>query len=308
MRTVYTTALALLVMGAACARVEGADGKEGEARGKFVKLTEKQIGRQEYVGIVVKQERGEPSTFFVSRRSADLLAAAKALKPGQLVEIAYVAEDDHSFVRRINAKRAGEGRGEVERPRDDIRALQAELRELRAQIKRLAGEVAELREQNVRLRRDLGEGAREGRKREGEGKEGEGDKPREVRREREEGREPKEGRKREGEGERADAGKLPDGLRGFRGVMVGTVVRKAERALVLNVEKITRTWKESKAENPKAAVGKRVHVVVSPKYDKDGRHTRALAKLKIGDRVVVEAFHFEGEALVVVEQLQKAER
>jgi hypothetical protein len=100
---------------------------------------------------------------------------------------------------------------------------------------------------------------------------------------------------------------LPEGIRGFRGMVVGTLVSKGENAFVLKVEKITRVWKQNKAKNPECIVGKEVPIDLWAKSRLAEQHLKTLAELKAGDRVEVEAFHFGGDCLSVVEVLRKAD-
>jgi hypothetical protein len=101
---------------------------------------------------------------------------------------------------------------------------------------------------------------------------------------------------------------LPEGLKGFRGMMIGTITYKAKDEFVLKVETITKTWKENQAENPKSAVGKRLAMDLREEGRLRETHLRTLAALKVGDRVLVEPFHFEGKNhLTVVEELRKEE-
>jgi len=104
-----------------------------------------------------------------------------------------------------------------------------------------------------------------------------------------------------------DVPPLPDGIKGFRGMLVGTVVSKADKTFVLKVEKITRVWKGNKAENPKCVEGKLVLLDLWPKSRLAKKHLEALAGLNAGDRVLVEPFHFGGDRLSVVEELRKEE-
>jgi len=100
---------------------------------------------------------------------------------------------------------------------------------------------------------------------------------------------------------------LPEGIRGFRGMLVGSLVEKGEEAFVLKVEKITRTWKENKATNPECIVGERIEVRLSTRFRLYEQHKRTLAELKPGDRVEAEPFHFGGNTLTLVEVLRKVE-
>lgn len=97
---------------------------------------------------------------------------------------------------------------------------------------------------------------------------------------------------------------LPDGMAGFRGILRGTIVSKADNSFVLKVEKIGTTWKENKATNPAAAVGKELTITVSPERE---RMVKALAERKAGDRVDAGAMNTEGNTLTLVEVLKKVE-
>ena len=102
-----------------------------------------------------------------------------------------------------------------------------------------------------------------------------------------------------------DAPALPEGLRGFRGMLVGKITRKSAEDFVLKVERIKKIWKQNKAKDPETAVGKEVHVVLWAKSRQAKAHRETLAGLQVGDRIEVEPFHFEGESLAVVEWLEK---
>lgn len=109
------------------------------------------------------------------------------------------------------------------------------------------------------------------------------------------------------EGPKEEPGALPEGFRGFRGMVAGTLVKKGEAAFLLKVEKITRVWKGSKAKNPESIVGKEVEVRLWKKSRLYEQHLRTLRELEPGDRIVCEPFHFEGDDLTLVEELRKAE-
>ena len=108
------------------------------------------------------------------------------------------------------------------------------------------------------------------------------------------------------EGER-DEPRLPEGIRGFRGIFVGTVVKVGDRVFVLKVAQVKREWKQSKAASPESVVGKSVTISVWRKSRMLERHLRTLRTLRPGDRVEVEVFHFDGHTLGVVELLRKLE-
>ena len=109
-------------------------------------------------------------------------------------------------------------------------------------------------------------------------------------------------------GEKKDAPRLPEGIRGFKGMMIGTIVSKTEDSFVLKVEKITRVWKESKAKEPECVVGKEVPITLWKESRLADRHRKTLAEMNKGDRIEVEPFHLEGERLSVVEGLKKVGR
>jgi len=90
-------------------------------------------------------------------------------------------------------------------------------------------------------------------------------------------------------------------------VLVGRVLRKLDRGFVLNVEEVTKVWENNRADRPEAAVGRDLMITIRADEELGGRFLRTLRTLKIGERVLVEAFHFDGNRLTVVEQLQKVE-
>ncbi|MHC4244342.1 MAG: hypothetical protein ACYS3N_12785 [Planctomycetota bacterium] len=117
-------------------------------------------------------------------------------------------------------------------------------------------------------------------------------------------REERKVRRRRVERKEAD---LPEGLIGFRGVLVGRVLRKLDRGFVLKVERVINVWENNRADRPEAAVGKDLIITIRADEELGGRFLRTLRTLKIGERVLVEAFHFDDNRLTIVEQLQKVE-
>lgn len=87
---------------------------------------------------------------------------------------------------------------------------------------------------------------------------------------------------------------FPEGLRGFRGILSGTVVsRDAERGeLQFRVTSVKRVWKENKAKNAESSAGHTLMV-----RGISGRFLDVLLVLKAGDAVEVEAFHNAGNHL-----------
>lgn len=110
-------------------------------------------------------------------------------------------------------------------------------------------------------------------------------------------------------GEAQESLGVPEVLKGFRGMLIGVVAKKGDHEFIIEVVKITRVWKESKAENPKAAVDKKVVCELWPAGRMYEQHRRTLAGLKAGDRVLVEPFHLEPDHdhLTVVEELRKVD-
>jgi stress responsive alpha/beta barrel protein len=99
--------------------------------------------------------------------------------------------------------------------------------------------------------------------------------------------------------------KLPDDAAHFAGMIEGKVVAKTDRGLLLQVEKVLKTWRNSKAKDPKSLVGKRVHIIVKS----DGNYGRLVRKfvstLKPGEGVELDVAHREGEVLVILELTEK---
>ncbi|MFO7900580.1 MAG: FecR domain-containing protein, partial [Planctomycetota bacterium] len=106
--------------------------------------------------------------------------------------------------------------------------------------------------------------------------------------------------------ETSRAAELPDELVGFRGMLVGKLTSKADASFVVKVEEITRVWKQNEAENPKAAVGKEVAVVINRESKRAEKFLATLKTLTVGDRIEVEPFHLGGDVLTVTEVLRKA--
>jgi hypothetical protein len=100
----------------------------------------------------------------------------------------------------------------------------------------------------------------------------------------------------------ADGAALPDGLAGFRAMVKGTIVSKAEGQFVIKVAEIVKTLPTNKATNAQAAVGKELTVVV-----KAEPMLHALAERKVGETVVAGLFNSEGNTLTAIEQIRKAD-
>lgn len=249
-------------------RAEG-DRREGEVRGKFVKLVERKVGQAWNLGVVVEQFEGKGETvLLIPRTNQDLLAAARKLTKGQKVELRFVSEGEQVWVKRLEAARKADSGREVRRAGGEIAELRELVKKMHQRLAQMERQVVELREENARLKRQLA------------GK--------------------------EGKATAKDDDGFPAGMRGFRGMLIGTVVKKLDRGFVLKVEKVAREWKASKAPRPADAVGKTLIMVVG-----DGRmaqrHLRIANELKVGDRVSAEGFHYEGNRLTLVEELRKVD-
>lgn len=95
------------------------------------------------------------------------------------------------------------------------------------------------------------------------------------------------------------------GLNGFRGILIGKLVRKdvEKGTLAFKMEKVKRIWKANKAPAPEKSKGKLIRV-----EGISGKFLDTLLVLEIGDRIEVEAFHVRGTALKFPgEWLKKAE-
>ena len=90
---------------------------------------------------------------------------------------------------------------------------------------------------------------------------------------------------------------VPDALRGFKGMLVATIVKKGADEFIIKVEKIDRTWKGNKAENPGGAVGQQAVCELWKTGRLYQKQRQTLAGLKEGDRIVVEPFHLEADQL-----------
>lgn len=94
-------------------------------------------------------------------------------------------------------------------------------------------------------------------------------------------------------------------LNGFRGMFVGQLISKDQEkgTLEVKIARISKVWKQNKAEHPEQAVGQtwKINGVT-------GKWLDTLLTLKVGDQVEVEAFHHRGEELDFVgEWLKKVE-
>jgi len=198
-----------------------------------------------------------------------------------------------------------------DRPRESTRGLAQQLQKLvqqfqglAEQIGRMEREMRALRAENERLRRLLGERRTRA---------ADMDRPDIQRSERDGELQPsrrrQESQERRVVRERASRGRaarpaLPDSLAGFQGVLTGIVVRKVDRGFVLKLKTVKQVWEQNKADNPEAALGKTLVVMIGRDREQASQFMRTLRALKAGQDVLVEAFHLGDEHLTVVEQLK----
>jgi ferric-dicitrate binding protein FerR (iron transport regulator) len=104
-------------------------------------------------------------------------------------------------------------------------------------------------------------------------------------------------------------GAIPAGLRGFKGILFGKIAEKNDDkgTFVLEVRKVGRVWKQNRAENAEAAVGKALPIELHRESRLRGQHQETLQKLSNGDMVEVEVFHVRDGVLSVIELLRKVE-
>jgi hypothetical protein len=114
-------------------------------------------------------------------------------------------------------------------------------------------------------------------------------------------------------GERATSdgaeGSIPQGLRGFRGILLGRIMEKNDDhgTFVLRVQRVGRVWEQNRAENAEAAIGRSLRVELHRESRLLGDHRETLQELKSGDLVEVEVFHLKDGVLSVMELLRKGD-
>ena len=80
--------------------------RDGQVRGIFVRLAERQVGDSGYMAIVVKPfERDENVTVLVPREYEQLGQSARTMQPGDRLEISYVREHGEMWIKSIEAER-----------------------------------------------------------------------------------------------------------------------------------------------------------------------------------------------------------
>ncbi len=90
---------------------------------------------------------------------------------------------------------------------------------------------------------------------------------------------------------------IPQPATAFAGMLHGVVVDKRAGQLVMEVGKVTREWKHSKAKDATALVGQQVAVQA-------GKHEpirRFVDQVKLGESIALDVAHKEGDVLVILE-------
>jgi len=269
---VVTAAALVAAWGVLLAKsAERAERAEGAVRGKFIRLIERQVGEKEYLGAVLAPLEGRDEVVVLFPRRSDMAAVVRRLHKGQQVGVKYVVKIGHKWATRIEPIRMEKDRDRREgEGGDKLERLTRQVHQLNERVEKLEQQVRQLRVENARLRKAVG-------------------------------------LKDQGARQHYRAAGLQEGLDGFRGMLRGTVAAKGDRSFVLKVEKVLRVWKQNKARHPGAAVGQKLKLVIGAEGRMAERHMAIFKKLKVGDRVVVEAFHTEGNVLKVVEELRKAD-
>lgn len=97
---------------------------------------------------------------------------------------------------------------------------------------------------------------------------------------------------------------LPEGFRGFRGAAVAEIIKKDPETfeLIVEIEKVLETWKESGAKNPESIAGKQM-MLAGFWNRKEAYH-----KLKVGDRIEFGMQHIgrQSDHLTVAEFVRPA--
>lgn len=344
-RNMAMLALALVLCGDALAQ------RDGTLRGVFMKLAERSVDDRPCAALVVKPfTQDSHLEVLVPHEPRDLVQVARRLRPGHQVEIEFVLDGGHRWLRGLDAQwhgpeqdlrskerivvrtqRHGDAPANQEhervrvhigerkhataereprrdRPRDPAGDLARQFEQLGQQFRRLADQVARmqremraLRAENERLRRML-----DGRRT----RDVDMERPDRLRPERDRAPDPERRRperrivRERSLRDRPALPRLPDSLAGFKGVLAGKLVRKMDRGFVLKLERVTQVWEENEADHPEAALGKAVHLSIKPEQESTEQFLRTLRALKVGQDVLVEAFHLGGEHLTVVEQLK----
>ncbi len=105
--------------------------------------------------------------------------------------------------------------------------------------------------------------------------------------------------------------KLPDGMKGFSGMLEGKVVSIEKHGFVLKVRKVLKLWEGNKAKKPKSAIGKKLLVNTQWEKGDSGKwrpvpnHMTFIKSLKVGEKIKIEVINDEGERLHILELSEK---
>ncbi len=103
-KTLILIALPAMTFGGMSAAEER--GTVRQMRGTFIRLVEQQVDEQGYLGIVIKPlDSDDHVTVLVPRENEDLRVAARQLREGQPVGIAFAGEGPNNWLRRMEAGR-----------------------------------------------------------------------------------------------------------------------------------------------------------------------------------------------------------
>ena len=91
---------------------------------------------------------------------------------------------------------------------------------------------------------------------------------------------------------------LPAAAKGFSGMLQGKVVGKHNGGIIVAVQEITNIWRQSKAEEPKSLVGKKVLVKARDSAEQAARFVRAV---KVGESIKLDVGNREGDTLTILE-------
>ena len=80
--------------------------RNGQVRGAFVKLADRQVGDGGYLGIVVKPfDRDDHVTVLVPREHEELRRSAQTMREGDQLEISYTSEHGEMWIKGIEVRR-----------------------------------------------------------------------------------------------------------------------------------------------------------------------------------------------------------
>jgi len=111
MRKLCKTLLLIAMPALICGGTLAAEERGGvrEMRGTFIQLVEQQVNEQDCLGVVIKPlDSDDHVTVLIPRENEDLRAAARQLREGQTLGIAFAGEGPNNWLRRMEAGRQRE--------------------------------------------------------------------------------------------------------------------------------------------------------------------------------------------------------